>query len=158
MRASLVITICMAATASCKDPVNAPRQDRPGSTIEVEAQGVSGVIFTAEAMGETIGWPEVERWTPTVEDALRADAIARQCVKEKAPEVHGRYDEYSRQYVGYLQDGRRLVFINYFIERSDFAYWKKKLVRVKDGGSNYFEVRVDLASGTCVQVTVHGEA
>jgi hypothetical protein len=154
MRAG-ILTICLVA-ASCKDPVHAPPAHRPGSVIEVEAEGVHGVIFPAEA--EAIGWPDEDRWTPSVDEALKADAIARQCTKREAPDVHERYKEYTRQYVGYLHENRKLIFINYFIERPDFDYWEEKLVRVKDGGIGFVEVRVDLATSTCVQMYVHGEA
>lgn len=157
MRASLLTTISLVAV-SCKSPVSAPPEDRPGSVIEVEAEGVRGVIFPAEATGRVIGWPEMERWTPSVDEALRADAIARECTEREAPEVHARYDEYTRQYVGYLHENQKLIFINYFFERPGFDYWKEKLVRVKDGGSNFFEVRVDLATSTCAQMYIHGEA
>jgi len=157
IRARLLIAICLAAV-SCRNPTGTPPEDSPGSVIEVEAEGVHGVIFPAEAAGRVIGWPDVERWTPIVDEALRADAIARECVKSKAPEVHARYDEYSRQYVGYVHESQRLIFINYFFHRPDFDDWKQKLVRVKDGGFNFFEVRVDLATSTCVEMYVHGEA
>ena len=53
---------------------------------------------------------------------------------------------------------RKMIFINYFVQRPGFDYWKERLVRVKDGGTNFFEVRVDLASATCEQLYVHGEA
>jgi hypothetical protein len=159
MRSAVICLLVLStSTGGCKNPVNAPAEHKPGTTIEVEAEGVSGLIFTAEGMGELSGWTGGARWTPSVEEALRADAIAGRCLEKEAPEVHARYGEYTRQYVGYVADGRKLVFINYFIGRNRFGYWKEKLVRVKDGGSSFVEVRVDLGSGTCQSVFVHGEA
>ena len=152
MRSVLLTATCLLAVA-CKEP--APPEH---TVIEVEAEGVQGVIFPAGAAGRDIGWPEMERWTPSTDEAMKADAIARECIREEAPEVHERYDVYTRQYVGYLHEGRKLIFINYFTQRPDFDDWRKALVRVKDGGINFFEVRVDLATSTCVQVYVHGEA
>jgi hypothetical protein len=157
MRAAIVIAICLAAVG-CRKPVDAPAENGPREVIEVEAEGVRGVIFPAEATGRDIGWPDGKRWTPGVDEVLRADAIARECVKDEAPDVLERYDEYARQYVGYVDGDRRLIFINYFFQRPDFEYWKEKLVRVKDGGINFFEVRVDIETSTCVQMYVHGEA
>ena len=64
-----LIAICL-AMMSCKTPASGPTEDQAGSVIEVEAEGIRGVIFPAEAAGSDIGWSEMDRWTPSVEEAL----------------------------------------------------------------------------------------
>jgi len=130
------------------------------TTNRIETDDVKGIVFDENASayisGEEAG---LKRWTPTIGDALEADGIAARCLKEDAPEVFKNLKNYKRQYVGFYKEGKKYIFINYFRDSGDrFENWESVLVKVKDGGMNFLEIKVELRSGSCEDLYVHGEA
>ena len=102
---------------------------------------------------------DVKRWTPTVNEARAADGIARKCMMTRSPEIVEKIDRYRRQFVGLLVGGEKVVWVNYFLDESgSFKSWKTSIVRVKDGGPHFFELKISLRSATCYDLYIHGEA
>lgn len=126
----------------------------------IETDDVTGVIFDQSAAAYISGEGEgLKRWTPTIEEALEADGIAARCLKEDAPEVFKNLKSYKRQYVGFFREGKKYIFINYFwVSEDRFKNWDSVLVKIKDGGRYFLEIKVDLRSGSCKDLYVHGEA
>jgi hypothetical protein len=67
--------------------------------------------------------------------------------------------EYRFQYYGVSGKGRRLVFLNAFCsEHWDRApRWRTRLVAVDGGGSCFFRAKVDVATGSIVELTMNQE-
>ena len=80
--------------------------------------------------------------------------------RELVATVAERWPAYHRQYVGYTQKGRRLVYLNAFCDRemTTFPEWRNTFVYVNDGGPCFFHVSYDPASRRIVEVAVNGYA
>lgn len=64
-------------------------------------------------------------------------------------------DRYKRQFVPVItESGDKEVWVNGFCS-IDKDYWRKEIVEVKDGGSCYFNLVINLSRGTCLQLEVN---
>jgi hypothetical protein len=121
-------------------------------------KGKNWVILPG-AENEVPGKAGSKGWTPSEKEAMKAEEIARGCLKKDAPRICQNLDRYKRQFVGLIVDGKKAVWINYFHDvDGNIKDWKKELVIVKDGGEDFFEIKVDLESASCFGLYVHGEA
>jgi hypothetical protein len=141
--------------------------------IYIHTDTIEGVIFNADILDSDSTkyyiYDENNRnpdsyWTPTEEDVLRLEANLPVFLKTKIPEgnyAYGLWDklpEYTRQYVGYVIDGQRRIFANYFCDSYDSDYWKIGLVMVMDGGECFFHVLYRVDSQTFTILSVNGFA
>jgi hypothetical protein len=136
-----------------------------------------GTIFPAEARGRSGGYPTLlvdmhkldpeTFFTPTVEEVLEAEEFLRNHIHQKGPnwDLNDDHDlaqiakllpEYKRQYIGSITAGRRILFINLFLDRADHAFprWLTEGYVVFDGGTSYFQVRFDLESNSIAKLSV----
>ncbi len=99
------------------------------------------VVLPASAGKTAIGVPAYKFWTPAPADIQRLEAN----LKTQEPSVMG----YDRQYLGIIQGGRRLIYVNGFSSSlvSDFGgphgYWRHQIVFVNDGGNDFFNTTYD---------------
>jgi hypothetical protein len=64
---------------------------------------------------------------------------------------------YNRQYVPAISSsGQKVVWINFFCNDGSDHKWKKSLVRVEDGGSCYFNLKINLTSKIYYDLRVNG--
>lgn len=102
---------------------------------------------------------EDKRWDPTADDAAAASAILASCYPQG---IDGKFiDDYFLQIAGVINDeNEREIFVIAFHESvaDSFPDWKTKPVIVDDGGSDFFEVTVNLTTNACRDLYVHGEA
>jgi hypothetical protein len=73
--------------------------------------------------------------------------------------VSGNYDSYSRQYVGIIVGGRKLIFCNYSVgakvdPSTDYIFIQK--VFVPDGAVHFLQCRFDPEAKTCSKVSMIG--
>jgi hypothetical protein len=54
--------------------------------------------------------------------------------------------------------GEKEVWVNCFCNASEKSYWKKSIVLVMDGGSCYFNLKINLTKGTVYDFIVNGMA
>lgn len=69
--------------------------------------------------------------------------------------------KYKRQYITVInQKGEKEIWINCFrpSNHSGFEYWRKKIVRVSDGGNYFFNVIVNLKTNKYYQFSTNGIA
>ncbi len=100
-------------------------------------------------------------WTPQATEVARLESALgpylRQAALARSPDLWQRLPEYTRQYVGLLDDRRQRILVNAF--RDDLGTdWRTTPVAVLDGGDCYFQVTYDVASGAFSDLTVNGEA
>jgi len=135
-------------------------------------QGERWVIFTAQqAREQGIGdWfvqngQTAEYWTPTEESVLALEdglgpylqqANSDRFDGQKAP-IWKRMDDYNRQYVGIILDGKKMVYANYFCDSLE-TEWSKDFVFVLDGGDCYFQFKYDPDSAEFFDLQVNGSA
>jgi len=138
-------------------------------------QDYQGQIFPAQKDYQPMFrqmFPEFTgRFTPTVEEARRADALSRAYLqsydgpsayyKNNIPRILESLDGYGRQYFGFVdQEGNRVIWINYFLNDPEekFDGWRDDIMLVLDGGYRYFNVKVNLTTGECYGLRINGVA
>ena len=138
----------------------------PGQPI----QGERWVIFPAEQASEqSIGsWlvsndQTLEYWTPSENDILTLENGLISYLQSnpdrfyEATPVWERLDEYNRQYVGIILDGKKIVYANYFCNRVEID-WRKDFVFVMDGGDCFFQFKYDVEAAEFFDLQVNGMA
>ena len=131
---------------------------------------VGRVIFSEslarERLPDLLPTKKATFWTPSTEEVL---ALERQLPDFLLDQPEGsdarehdlwlKAPNYLRQYVGITRKGRRIVYANFFCNRSssdrDWHVWP---VVVKDGGSCYFQVEYDVESQRFSRLSVNGYA
>ena len=111
------------------------------------------------------------RWNPNKEDIEQAELLVQtfiiQQVKKKnlVNQVEGRLiihlnmDKYLRQYMGTINSkGEKILEINCFWKEkvNEFPYWKTHVVRVCDGGSFYWSIKVNMSKKKCFDYMING--
>ena len=105
---------------------------------------------------------EVSFWTPTPDDIEELESLLSQHLRMHPP-IDDRpvrdVFEYGRQYCGVTRKGRKLVYLNAFFHPERFApRWKKDMIVVQDGGSNYFQVYFDPVRKEFIDLSYNGRA
>ncbi len=69
-------------------------------------------------------------------------------------------EKYSKQYVGYQDaSGNKFVYINGFCRANENAEDLRKTLRIVfDGGNCFFQMKIDIKTGKCVEFRVNGSA
>jgi hypothetical protein len=100
-------------------------------------------------------------WTPSEEDILTLEKALPEFLSQNPtgffsqPPAWERLEEYQRQYVGFMRDGSRLIYGNYFCKNFGID-WRQNIVMVDDGGDCYFQVEYDLDQGIFIMLMVNG--
>ncbi len=102
-------------------------------------------------------WMPVEADVQTMESRLsRITQLASQSgIKDKRMDHP---EGFYRQYVGIMVGKHKFIYINAFCAESSLSYWKQKLVVVSDGGSCFWNVIYDFASGEFSYLQINGYA
>ncbi len=112
------------------------------------------------------------KFTPTIEEIGLAKQLSKNYIdsleQNRDPKIVKQYGkllkynstDYYRQYVGYIDDnGNKIVFINAvckpYGQKSDL---KKNWIFVLDGGSCFYQIKIDLTNKKCSEFSVNGEA
>ncbi len=73
------------------------------------------------------------------------------------PTVWEQLDEYHRQYVGLVVDGKPLIYGNFFCTETE-TDWLNEWVIVLDGGDCFFQVTFDVEGQMFIRLQVNGES
>jgi hypothetical protein len=109
-----------------------------------------------------------EKFTPTIEEIEIAKQLAKHHIdslEQNRDKKYGKLldfkdSDYYRQYIGYIDDkGNRIIFINavcgsYAQKRNLNNVW----IFVFDGGSCFYQIKVNLKSDKCFDFSVNGVA
>ncbi len=104
-------------------------------------------------------------WLPSLEEIEMLESTFIKTLqamsRAEAPTILGLQNDYKRQYLGIVVDGKRLVVTNFdrcsiFAEAQLEAYFIPFLP--EDGGSCFIETLFDPATKTFKQFYIHGEA
>ena len=102
-------------------------------------------------------------WSPSEEDILNLEGKLDSFLRENAdqfkrqPPVWEQLDQYKRQYVGVVVNGKQIIHGNFFCNDAGMD-WKKDWVFVMDGGDCFFQLQYDVESETFLNLSVNGEA
>ena len=138
------------------------------TTRPIQGNDFLGVIVP-ERLGDAFYFPffgehAAGYWTPTEADVRALEAEIETFLGQDdvgaaaaAPDLLDRLPTYFRQYVGIGEDGRRLIFANFFCDTLG-ADWTAEAVSVDDGGECFFRLRFDVERGVYSELQVNGEA
>ncbi len=125
------------------------------SKEQAEPMGLEAWLSPGESFG---GY-----WTPGAEQVMRVEEQVGAYLSQNPqlfysqPPVWERLNEYKRQYVGWVLDGKQVIYGNFFCDDTG-RDWKQDWVMVLDGGECFFQVKFDVTSGTFIELQVNGEA
>lgn len=150
----LVPVVAIVSTLACSQ--EAVTTDLPSTVVilaEDEADGVSDLCTRTPPSGIS-GY-----WEPTLQDVLRAESMLRSFAKAEAPPaVSSRLEEYKRQYIGVVLDGRRSLYVNAFLELgSPIASWTHSFVDFCDGGATAWGAVYDVEKQAFMQFEMNWE-
>jgi len=115
-----------------------------------------GVIVPASRMGA--GY-----WTPDLGAVTEFERGLREFVRRarpaQEPELYTKLEQYRRQYLGIVVDGRsEELTVFFFCRVDDEDAWRKHFIMVHDGGSCFFDVRFNMRTREYVRLSINGEA
>ncbi|HEX7846715.1 MAG TPA: hypothetical protein VF476_13015 [Chitinophagaceae bacterium] len=124
-----------------------------------EFSAIDTNIIAVLPIGEKASWfKSHQSFALTREEFKIIDSLLAACIKENNsrysdtsnPRLNGYIylDRYKRQYIPFIKNENRIVFINCFTD-SFSSDWRKKIVDVDGGGRNYFNLFLNLATKSC---------
>jgi hypothetical protein len=161
---AILITLLSAGCATTTAHVRhtPPTPDSPAAT-SVPALDDHNVIFPAERAPDLFGGyaQAVDGyWTPSEDQIRGLRAQLPPYLFDATPPERTRprgTDAYFAQFVGITRDGQPLIHANFFCD--DFGMdWRSDLMIVCDGGSCFFSVEYDPATGVYQNLMINGEA
>jgi hypothetical protein len=77
---------------------------------------------------------------------------------EAATKISQNMENYAVQFIGQMVDSKKVIFCDFFPSASlkDTSYWRESLVRVEDGGYNYWQIVYDPETGKCGEPQING--
>ena len=135
--------------------------------VAVASNNYTGYIFPEEHFV----WGSIEnqlsRYTPTLQDIELVEKILHENLDECAASIEN-YDKgiskrtlkkYLRQYVGYINsDGEKVIWVNFVRNRDLKEEASKDVIEVFDGGSHFWNIKVNLTKGALYDMRVNGIA
>ena len=137
-------------------------------------QPFTGVVFQPERgtpelleyLGYGVGQNVDDVWTASEEDALDLEAALKARLEAMKDDYYGKevlehYDDFNRQYIGVVVEGKRYIFATYDrcteLSLEDLTANFIALLPA-DGGSCFMELLFDPETSTFVRFNIHGEA
>ena len=139
---------------------------QPASNLE----GDDWVVFSAETAKkyQTLSWlfsGEPEYWSPTIADVRTLEKGLPAYLQDNQSAfymtqtlVWERLNEYNRQYVGVVLDGKKVIYGNYLCKDAEITGWKEQLIYVADGGACFFQFKFEPSTGRFFDLMVNGNA
>jgi hypothetical protein len=167
-RACLALVGVLALAAGSKAAGQAPA----GKPFEkVAGTGYEGAIVPEERASElwkgAKGSEAEGYWAPKKADVTKLEKGLAAYVKQAAGETElgpGLAEDlpgYKRQYVGFLEGGKKKIFVSFVCDgvlEMMGLDWAAEPILVEDGGQCFFEVHFDVDSGQYEKLAVRGEA
>jgi hypothetical protein len=150
--------------------------------IKVKSTSVDSTkiaILSSELIQKYIFQKECKEAKLTDNDAIIVDSLLKKCIDKYNVEAEKEFkqivgensnykpnkedfvidiEKYKRQYFVITNSkGEKEVWVNCFCN-SWKKDWRKELIRVKDGGNCYFQVKVNLTKKKCYELIVNGSA
>ncbi|MBN1148062.1 MAG: hypothetical protein JXA78_12460 [Anaerolineales bacterium] len=154
------LVVSLAATSGCKSqPEEELNQVVITSTFE-------GVIFTEEhaaQQGRIFGDSVQGYWTPSQADVIALETGLPAFLQvspgffQPQPPIWERLQNYKRQYLGIQENGKRVIYANFFCQ-APAVDWKNQLVMVADGGDCYFQIKFEVDAHRFYDLQVNSEA
>jgi hypothetical protein len=134
------------------------------------AEGENWVAFSADKAqaDQMLDWlfpADAEYWSPTKADIRAIESGLPAYLQENKSAfymtetlVWEKLDEYNRQYVGIVLEGRKIIYASYLCRIGEDTNWKEQFIFVADGGACYFQFKFNTSTGEFFDLLVNGEA
>lgn len=102
---------------------------------------------------------DVKESTLSDTDILQIESLANKGISEYNKQTKwSKIDKtYKVQMVSVINaKGEKEVWLNCFCD--DYPNWRKRILEVRDGGSCFFNLKINLSKGKCYDIRVNGEA
>lgn len=133
----------------------------------VKTSSFEGVIFSktnAQQVGVILGSQVEGYWKPSRGDVTALEQGLPAYLKtinvplfSQEPPIWERLSEYKGQYFGILENGKRVVYANYFCS-APLDSWMEEVLLVLDGGDCYFQIKFEVDTNRFYDLQVNGEA
>ena len=153
---ALVFALC-----SCKSETEEP------TNRLIRTSTFEGVIFlqqNAESIRSLLGDSRISGyWTPSQADVISLEAGLNNYLQSIAnqfpqgPPTGEQLMEYHRQYLGIIEEGRHVIYANYFCKDNN-QDWENQFVMVQDGGSCFFQLKFEVGTSRYYDLHINGEA
>jgi hypothetical protein len=100
----------------------------------------------------------------TVFDINKIENLINEAVKKHNKEANKYFQiknpsRYYKQFIAVTNSkGEKEIWVNCFCEADHFTYWKKSIVSVLDGGTCFFQLKINLTKNTTYDFGVNGVA
>jgi hypothetical protein len=139
--------------------------DNPSATWQiVSGEGYHGAIVPGGEVADYVTWfksVDVQgTWTPTAEQISELEARLPgflQTLSSAAPDLDDRLPEYTRHYMGYVEDGHAYILVNLFCSVPGENSLSEPVI-VMDGGDCFFSVVWDPTARAFTDFMANGEA
>jgi hypothetical protein len=172
--------LCTAAVCiSCSSALQITETPAPNVTVVGNRQ-FRGAVFSDNIQGLFL-LNNNQNYAPSLDDIRDAEHILKEQLRainmqrminqdyDHCPIIHRNLKHYIRQYAGYMDNGKRIIFINFLWNRytvfdmlrgyeKDKYRWKEECVYVLDGCSHYWSINVNLDERKLFDLHVNGEA
>jgi hypothetical protein len=154
----VALLLVMASPAAPARPT--PAAAAPRYAVLPDSQASAVVEQCSRAVPRITG-----TWTPSARDVRRLEADLKHLKGQRAAACcsqSAKMDDaarYYRQYAGIVRGGRRLIYVNGFLEPpagADAVDWKQAPVIACDGGTSFWGVLYDPDSRTFSQLAFNG--
>lgn len=146
--------------------VTGARARQDGTTyIKVKTEKFEGAIVPLKRADEFLrnmtGRSEGKFWEPSRDDVMRfEEGIAdylREARDPRSPELWRKLGDYKRQYVGLIEDGRKVIYANFFCTAFE-KDWMSSPIAVEDGGDCFFQIKYEIEARRYRDLYINGEA
>jgi hypothetical protein len=169
IRDSLTIFLSALTIASCGQTVNTEQTNKMTNVAIV--QPVDTSLIAIIPFNNSRDWLFDKTFTPatlTESDIQKIETLLINCVTEYNKKLSGdnkqfflidmNKEKYKRQYVAVTnKKGEKVVWINCLCQTHG-DNWKTSLIMVDDGGSCFFNLKINLAKEKCYDLSVNGLA
>ena len=132
----------------------------------IKGKGYNGYIFNKENFVFMSVENQKKRYTPSVSDIAQIEVLLKDSINyilknqyySKPPINKNTLKKYRRQYVGFLtNDNNVIIWVN-FVNNKDISDEKlsEDIIRVLDGGSNYWSIFINLTKKELFGVQING--
>lgn len=136
------------------------------SPIYLDTDDYEGVILPAAQFEDFHLWAGIEEpdgfWMPSADDIAELEVNLTEFIEENEDEFRRDIVEdlpdYIRQYLGYVAEGQRWIYVNALCNHGDGLDWETDIVFVADGGDCFFQVIYNADTGEFSDLSINGEA
>jgi len=105
--------------------------------------------------------PHLESWEPTVGDIddLNSNLLQISDLSSKEPDANRHIDapdQYYRQYLAVVVNGKKTIFVNAMCSVDSGQYWRKHLMFANGGGKCHWHASYDPASQSFSELMING--